>query len=158
MRPSRCLTSGLDIGAARAGSVGVTVRIMEAVYRLRQLVDRMAHVAEVAVRIETASQDEVAVSADAFAWRRDVYGPDAVDTGPGDQLLIAEAMEGVHYVLRSLSARGGYRVMVMRIWETPVDTWPGDVKVAAARAVCEALGVQLEPAPGIGATGAELPE
>ena len=121
---------------------------MEAVYRLRQMVGRMAHVAEVGVRVEEADHDDVIVSPDAFFWRREVYGPDAVITSPGDHLLVAEAVSGVHHTLDNLPVRsGGYRVTLTRIQETPVDTWPGDVHVAAANAVATALDVQLDLRP-----------
>lgn len=109
--------------------------------------------------VEAAAGDEVTVSDEAFDWRRDHYGPHAVIHQPGDQLLVTEAVEGVRYVLRSLPARGdGYRVRVTKILDTPVDTWVGDVKVAAALAMCKALGVELEPAPRIGADGPVFPD
>lgn len=128
-------------------------------FRLRQMVDRFAHLAEVAVTVEAAAGDEVTVSNEAFDWRRDVYGPRAVVRGPGDESLVAEAVEGVQYVLGHVPARGGgRRVQVTKIWVSPVDTWVGDVKVAAALAVCEALGVELEPAPRLGADGPVFPD
>lgn len=129
---------------------------MEAVYRLRQMVGRMAHIAEVGVRIEDADQDEVIVSPDAFFWRREVYGPDAVITLRDDHLLVAEAVAGVHRALNILPVRSaGYRVTLTRIQETPVETWPGDMLAAAANAVSQALGVQLDPPIRAGTTEAD---
>jgi hypothetical protein len=56
----------------------------------------------------------------------------------------------VRYVLARLPIRGaGYRVNVTRIRDSPVDTFVGEVKLAATVAVCAALGVQLDPAPRI---------
>ena len=42
------------------------------------------------------------------------------------------------YALRRVSSDAGYRVSVTRIWDTSVDTSEGDVKIAAALAVCAA--------------------
>jgi hypothetical protein len=133
--------------------------IMQAVFRVLKVLGGRPHVAEVAVTVERAGRDEVTVSADAFGWRREVHGPGASVNGPADQLLAAEAVEGVRYVLARLSVPGaGYRVSVTRIWDTPVDTAVGDVKLAAALAVSAALGVELDPAPRLEATGAVFPD
>jgi hypothetical protein len=129
---------------------------MEAVYRLCQMVGRMAHIAEVGVRIEEADQDEVIVSPDAFIWRREVYGPNAVINANNDHLLVAEAVDGVHRALDNLAVRSaGYQVTLTKIQETPVDTWPGDILVAAANAVSQALRVQLDPPIRAGTTEAD---
>ena len=131
---------------------------MQAVFRLRQIVGGFPHLAEVEVTVEAAGRNDAVVSADAFDWRQVAYGPAWGGNGSGDQLLITEALEGVWYALARLPVHGpGYRVDVTRIRDAPVDTSIGDVKLAAALAVCAALGVQLDPAPRIEAPGAVFP-
>jgi hypothetical protein len=132
---------------------------MQAVFRLQKVVGGFVHVAEVRVTVESAASDEVAVSANAFDWRREAYGPTAVVYGPGDHQLATEAVEGVRYALGRLGSVGGegYRVTVTEVKDTPVDTSVGDVKFAAASAVCAALGVQLDPPPTVEASGAVFP-
>ncbi|WP_410817407.1 hypothetical protein [Micromonospora sp. 050-3] len=120
---------------------------MQGEFRLRQIVGGIGHAADVAVAVEAADRDEVVVSPDAFAWLRDVYGPRAVIDRPVNDQLVAEAVEGVRYALARLGRPGGYKVTVMKIVDLPVDTGDGDVKVAAAHAVCIALGIRLEPPP-----------
>src|SRR5262245_12763073 len=148
------LESPTDKLGRRAVSIAIDVTevrdlsrfwIMEAVFRVRQIVGGLPHLAEVAVTVDAAVANEITVSDDAFDWRRDVHGPNTVVGGPADQRLAAEAVDGVRYVLERLGVDGGYRVRVTRIWDTPVDTGIGDVKVAAALATCKALGVELEP-------------
>ncbi len=122
---------------------------MQARFRLLEVVDGIAHVAEVEVKVEPLDRDEVSVAADAFHWRREVYGPSAVVSGPGDSQLVEEALSGIRHGLIHLGPReAGLRVTVTQICDFPVDTSPGDVKTAAIQALYLALGVQPEPAPG----------
>ncbi|WP_124819751.1 hypothetical protein [Micromonospora ureilytica] len=130
---------------------------MQGEFRLRQMVGAIGHAADVAVAVEAADRDEVDVSPDAFAWLRDVYGPGAVIDRPVNDRLVAEAVEGVRYALARLGEPGGYKVTVTKIVDLPVDTGDGDVKVAAAHAVCTALGVRLEPPPRLTTDGATSP-
>jgi hypothetical protein len=100
------------------------------------------------VRVEPADNDEALVSDSAFDWRRDVYGPAAMIHMVGDDQFVDEAIDGVREGLAVLDARDGHlRVTVLRIYNFPVDTGPGDVKTAARQALYLALGVQPEPAP-----------
>jgi len=133
---------------------------VESTYRLRKTVGGVPHVVDVAVRVESFSHDEVAVSDEVFGWRREVYGPDAASGGPGDQGMVAEAVEGVWYVLVRGRGRGigGRRVTVTRICDAPADTGVGDVKFAAVAAMCEALGVELDRPPFIDASGVVFPD
>ncbi|MET8251208.1 hypothetical protein [Micromonospora sp. NPDC005197] len=130
---------------------------MQGEFRLRQVVGQIGHAADVAVAVEPADRDEVDVSPDAFAWLRDVYGPRAVIDRPVNDRLVAEAVEGAWYALARLGRPGGYKVTVTRIVDMPVDTADGDVKVAAAHAVCLALGVRLEPPPRLTTNGVVFP-
>ncbi|MEU4782870.1 hypothetical protein [Micromonospora sp. NPDC023633] len=130
---------------------------MQGEFRLRQVVGRIGHAADVAVAAEPADRDEVAVSPDAFTWLWDVYGPRAVIDRPINDRLVAEAVEGVWYALARLGRPGGYMVTVTKIVDMPVDTADGDVKFAAAQAVCLALGVRLEPPPRITTDGVVFP-
>lgn len=117
-------------------------------FRLLENFDRIAHVAEVEVKVEPADRDEVSVSAGAFDWRREMYGPAAVIHGPGDDQLVDEAIAGVRHGLILVGPReAGLRVTVLRISDFPVDTSPGDVERAARQALYLSLGVQPEPAP-----------
>ncbi len=121
------------------------------------MVGRMGHAADVAVAIESADRDEVSVAPDAFTWLRDVYGPRAVIDRPVNDRLVAEAVEGVRYALTRVGRPGGLKVTVTKIVDFPVDTADGDVTVAAAHAVCLALGTKLQPAPRPTADGAVFP-
>jgi hypothetical protein len=65
----------------------------------------------------------------------------------------------VRYVLARLPVRdGGYRVSVTRVWDTPADTSAGDIKLAAALALCVALGVHLDPPPRLESAAAVFPD
>ncbi|GAB2619555.1 hypothetical protein Aab01nite_33650 [Paractinoplanes abujensis] len=113
---------------------------MDGEYRLRRMIGRLSHVADVVVRVEPSARDEVTVSDDVFGWRRDVYGPDAYGYGEWDDQRAAEAIAGV----RDAVARSGgdsYRVTVIKIFCTETDTQIGDVRFAAAQAVARALGI-----------------
>ena len=114
------------------------------------------HVAFVAVRVEPCDRDEVAVSDEVFAWRRAAYRPDA-KSGPADQPMVAEAVEGVWYVLRRRAGET-CRVTVTTIRYFTVDTGVGDVKLAAAGATCQALGVELDRPPYIDTSAVMFPD
>ncbi len=132
---------------------------MEAIFKLRKMVGVIAHVADVAVTAEVNDFDEVSVSDDAFMWRRQVYGPNAIVEMPGDDVFIHEAVAGARYTLGWLArTAGGYRVIVTEIVPYPVDTSPGDVQVAAALAVGAALSVELHPPPYLTKAGAVFPD
>jgi hypothetical protein len=82
-----------------------------------------------------------------------------VSGGPADQQMVAEAVEGVWYVLvRSGSGSGGRLVTVTRICDAPTDTGVGDVKFAAVAVTCQALGVELDRPPFIGASSVVFPD
>ncbi|MGW3859671.1 hypothetical protein [Micromonospora arida] len=132
---------------------------MESSYRLRKIVGGLPHMAYVEVRVEAFSQDGVAVSDEVFDWRRDVYGRSAVSGGTADLQMVAEAIEGVWYVLvRSGGSDGGGRlVTVTSIRDSPADTGVGDVRFAAVAATCQALGVVLDRPPFIDASGVVFP-
>lgn len=134
----------------------------ESRYRLRRIVGRMPHMADVAVRVEPFSHDEVAASDGVFVWRREVYGPNAVSGGPADQEVVAEAIEGVWYALDrsggSGTGGGGRLVTVMEIRDLLAHTGVGDVKFAAVAATCQALGVELNHPPFIDASGVVFPD
>jgi hypothetical protein len=81
------------------------------------------------VRVEPLSHDEVAASDEVFGWRREVYGAGAVSGGPGDRRMVAEAVEGMWYVLvrGSGSGGGGRLVTVMRICDARQDVDTGGI-------------------------------
>ena len=101
---------------------------MEALFRLLEIRDGIAHVAEVGIRAQTADHDEILLSTSMFAWRREAHGPDAVMQLESDAALVREAIDGVQDGLERVSRDhgGGYRVTVTKIWESAVDTSPGD--------------------------------
>jgi hypothetical protein len=122
--------------------------VTQARFRLTDVVDGIAHVAEVEVRVEPAGQDEVSVSGAAFDWRREVYGPAAVVLGPTDDRLVDEAVAGVRNGLAVLGPdEDGIKVTVLRICDFSVDTSPGDVEMAARQALYLALRIQPESSP-----------
>ncbi|NDU74413.1 hypothetical protein GWI34_17500 [Actinomadura sp. DSM 109109] len=126
---------------------------MEGTFRLLRQTSRWAHFAEVTVEVAPAHQPDVAVGADTFGWRREVYGPDAWPY-PHDDDLQREAAEGAWYALRHLpEPTPQVRVLITKIIERPADTGPGDVKFAAAHAVWRAIGQQPAEPPGIDQNG-----
>ncbi len=131
---------------------------MDASFRLKQVAGGLLRLAEVAVRVERAERAEVIVSEAVFTWRREVYSPNARWGGPDDELLIAGAIEGVQYVLDRLDGCDNYQVTVTKIVDAPADSTFRDVKFAAVRATCDALGVALSRPPFIDRTGAVFPD
>jgi hypothetical protein len=62
--------------------------------------------------------------------------------------MVAEAVEGVWYVLVRSTGSVGRLVTVTRIWDAAADTGAGDVKFAAVAVTCQALGMELDQPPG----------
>ena len=116
----------------------------------------MSHWAEVTVRAEPAERHEVIASDDVFGWRRSVYGPEAWTDRPVDREFIAAAVAGVQYALDRIGG-SGRRVTVSTIHDAPADTFPDDVKFAAAAATCLALNVELDPPPTVEPHGIVFP-
>ncbi|GLZ81069.1 hypothetical protein Afil01_58760 [Actinorhabdospora filicis] len=112
-------------------------------HRLARIVDGLGHLAEVAVTAEPAAQNAVTPGPDPYGWRREVYGPSARVTGPDEDRMLAEALEGAALALAALSGGGRFHVTVVEVLDTPADTCPGDVRVAAAHATAEAVGGEL---------------
>lgn len=132
---------------------------MDGSFRLKRVTGGLLRFAEVAVRAELAERAEVVVSEAVFTWRREVYGPNAWWGGPGDELLITGAVEGGQYVLDRLDGcDNNYQVTVTKIVDAPADSTFRDVKFAAVRATCDALGVTLSRPPFIDRTGAVFPD
>lgn len=128
-----------------------------ATYQLKRIVDRLGHWARVTVVAEPAEVDDASGAADAFDWRRAVYGPDAAVGGVEDDRMLAEAVAGVAYVLALPETRPRFRVVVTEVCDAPVDTGPGDVKLAAALACVEVLGLELADPPRLEPTGVVFP-
>jgi hypothetical protein len=86
------------------------------------------HFAKVYLEVTPAPDDTITIADDAFASRE--Y-PDA----PEVAYYKAEAIAGVRDALADLpTPRPRYRVTLTEIHDAPIDTAPGDVRVAAARA------------------------
>jgi hypothetical protein len=133
-------------------------RSLKGRYRLLRQAGDYTHFALVEVLVEPADRDEVEVSPDPFSWLREVYGKNAVVDRQVNKLLIAEAVDGAGYVLGRLHPRSqGYRVAVTVIVDSTANTNKGDVKLAAAFATCEAVGIRLEPPPQLDVSGPVLP-
>jgi hypothetical protein len=132
---------------------------VDATYLLRRHVAGLAHVAQVTVDVqEISAADQITVSPSAFDWRVGAYGPNAILHMTGDDALKSEAVEGVGYVLDRIGDRaGGYIVEIRHIWCSYTDTSAGDVKLAAALALCQALDVTLDPPPSLTAEGHTFP-
>lgn len=128
-----------------------------ATHHLKRYLAGHPHYAAVTVEAKTAAHDEVAVGGDVYGWRRDVYGPDAAIGGADDERMLAEAVDGVRYVLAQPVPRDRFAVTVTRVLETLADTNIGDVKLAAALACCEALGITLADPPRLEPDGAFFP-
>jgi hypothetical protein len=94
----------------------------------------------VTVDVEPAEKAHVTVDADAFAWRKDVYGPNAGSNRDYDNLLLNQAREGALYALgHTPDELAKAHVHIAVVHETPADTTPDAVKLAAAFAVWRAL-------------------
>jgi hypothetical protein len=102
---------------------------LEGFYHLRGLSPGPRwHYAKVYLKVIPAPDDTVTIADDAFAWRD---FPDATEVA----YYKAEAIAGVRDALADLpTPRPGYRVTVTEIHDAPIDTAPGDVRVAAGRA------------------------
>ncbi|ADD43749.1 hypothetical protein [Stackebrandtia nassauensis] len=128
-----------------------------ATHHLKRYLAGHPHYASVTVEAKPAAHDEVAVGDDVYGWRRDVYGPNAAIGGTDDDRMLAEAVEGVRYVLAQSVPRDRFLVTVTRVLETLADTNVGDVKLAAALACCEAIGITLADPPRLEPGGALFP-
>jgi hypothetical protein len=131
---------------------------MGTVFRLARVVGGILHFAEVELHVQVADRDEVSVSEEVFAWRRQSYGPHAAIGGPEDRRMMAEAAAGVRYTLDQLVDRDQYAVIVRRVVDSTVDTGIGDVKYAAAHATCQALGIEPAHQPRLDVTGPVFPD
>jgi hypothetical protein len=112
---------------------------MEGSFRLRRILNGVAHVADVDLWAEAARRAEVVISDDVFSWRCKDYGPDAA--GLRDPEWESPVIEGIREELhQTLPASGSYRVTVTRIFGTIVDSTQDDLRYAAAMALRNALG------------------
>jgi hypothetical protein len=103
---------------------------------LRRQTSRWARFADITVDVEPAEKAHVTVDADAFAWRKDVYGPNAGSNRDYDDLLLNQAREGALYALaHTPDELAKAHVHIAVIHETPADTTHDAVKLAAAFAV-----------------------
>jgi hypothetical protein len=100
---------------------------VEASYRVARQFSHGGHWARATVSVEGAPQNGVAVADTAFAWRE--YPP-----GPYGEDLSSEPIE-----------------------DAPVDTGPGDVKLAAAHATWAALGFVPNEPPWLSKDGPVFP-
>jgi len=122
-------------------------------YKLTKIVGGRSHYAEVTATAEFGGGYSLSVSPAAFAWLKDVYGPDAWEW-PVCEAYRAAAESGAGYALRHIAGRDGIpetRVVIDRIRAVVAETSPDDVAYAAVFAVWQALGVeggQLPALPG----------
>lgn len=128
-----------------------------ATYQLKRYRAKLPHWARVTVAVEPSDHDGVESGDAVFAWLRDVYGPDAWTDGVEQRRFLAEAIEGVEYVLALPARPNRHAVTVVQVVTTPVDTMPGDVKLAAALACRDALGLELADPPRLEDAGAFFP-
>ncbi|WP_157745464.1 hypothetical protein [Nocardiopsis gilva] len=83
---------------------------MQARFRLAHQSAHWARHADVTVRVTAADGNEVRVSGEAFAWRLEVYGPNAAYGERYDVEVIAEARAGGHRAADAAPVRGPYAV------------------------------------------------
>ncbi len=115
------------------------------------------HYAEVTATAEFGGGRSITVSPTAFAWLKDVYGPDAWEW-PVCEAYRAAAISGAGFALRHIAGRDGIpeaRVVIDRIHAAPADTTPDDVAYAAVFAVWQALGVEGSSQPSLPVKHAE---
>lgn len=128
-----------------------------ATYQLRRYRVGQPHWARVTVAVEPSDHDGVGCGEDVFGWLRDAYGPDAWTDGVEQRRFLAEAVDGVRYLLSLPMRRKRCVVTVVRVVTSPVDTVVGDVKLAAALACRDALRLELDDPPRLADSGAFFP-
>jgi hypothetical protein len=103
------------------------------------------HYAEVSVSAEMqAANGSISVSATAFAWLKDAYGPDAFEWAICDAYQTA-AVDGAKYALNHISGKKSglnAAVLIDRIHAHPAHTCPDDVSFASCMAVWNALAIK----------------
>jgi len=108
-------------------------------YKLIRQVGGRGHYARVKVDV-LPGENGVTIADTAFAWLKEVYGPDAWEWRDCDDMRDG-ARAGATYALRNRAAvRPSEHVLVTEIHARPVDTSRADVALATCRAVWVALG------------------
>jgi hypothetical protein len=115
--------------------------------------------AEVTVSVEEQEnkESEVSLSGSEFEHLKQIYGPNAITTGPDYDAHRTAAVEGVQYALRHGGKSLNVHVVIEKIVETLTDSTPECVAFAACFAVWKALGVEGTAHPTIGGKGIEFP-
>ena len=127
-------------------------------YKLMKVVGGRLRYADVTASSEFGGGYSIRVSPAAFAWLKDVYGPDAFEWAECEAYRAA-AISGAEFALRHIAGRDSIpeaRVVIDRIDAAPADTIPNDVAYAAVFAVWQALGVEGSQFPVLTGKHAEL--
>jgi hypothetical protein len=136
----------------RAGTGTGNDALVEGEYWLRRQ-QGAGHWAKVHVRIGPGAHQAVQVAPDACAWIAGLHGDRTATAVPEDLRAGAEA--GARLALSEAGATG--MVTVTEIQYTSIDTSAGDVRLATAWAVWQALGHQPRQAPYIDSEGIHFP-
>jgi hypothetical protein len=120
-------------------------------YKLAMVIGGVGHYAQVTATAEFGGGHAVSVSPAAFAWLKEVYGPDAREWAVCEAYRSA-AVSGAGFALGHIAGRDSIpeaRVVIDRIDAHPAHTAPADVAFAAAFAVWQALGVEGSSQPAL---------
>lgn len=109
-------------------------------YKLNRVIGGVAYYARVWVRVVDDDTTEVTVDPGAFAWLKDVYGPDAWQWSISADYCEG-ARQGCRYALEHLdiSPATPLHVHVLGIHAHPAHSTQGSVRMAACLAVWRAL-------------------
>jgi hypothetical protein len=125
--------------------------VPDATFKLARQVGGFGHYAEVRVVIDAASVASIEVAPDAFAWLKDIYGPDAWEWPVCDDYR-AGAVSGCQHALDNLLVEGTcspLHVVITRIHGHPAHTSAKDVAFAACHATWKAMGVEGRSSPDL---------
>jgi len=107
-------------------------------YKLTRVFCGVYHYAEVSVTLDPDSETAHATSESAFAWLRDLYGPDAKEWAICSDYRVAAAAGATRAMMEAVTKGGS--VLVDEIYAVVSDTTPSDVAFATYRATLVALG------------------
>lgn len=129
------------VGVAELEAAGAPKPVTAAGHhRLARQSGGIGFFAEVHVVVSEHADSAVTISADAFAWLKESYGPSARQP-PDSHPLRSAAVHGARFALEHLaSPRATHAVSITLIRFTHVDTTPECAAFASCRAVWDALG------------------
>jgi len=108
-------------------------------YKLLRQTSKTSFYAEVFVTVTPHPELAVGVSETAFAWLKDVYGPDAWEWSICDAYRSAARLAAKFAITHLAQTNGPFHVSVDVIRARPADTMPDSVALAVCKAIWAAL-------------------